>query len=138
MLLLEPSSSAIGSSYMHPGGGGGGGGGNDHAKRMGEATTMPKGSSSKPHDRPSGVPAREKLDDRKSVFAQFDVCGRFPQVESISTLWADLPVSAIHISQVVAFSRTHSIHLNPRIEGTEIACPQFSGGRKDRYDCDVK
>ena len=39
------------------------------------------------------------------------------------------PVSAIRISQVVAFSRTHSVHLNPRIEGTEFACPQFSGGR---------
>ena len=38
-------------------------------------------------------------------------------------------VSAIRISQVVAFSRTHSVHLNPRIEGTEKACPQFSGGR---------
>ena len=38
-------------------------------------------------------------------------------------------MSAIRISQVVAFSRTHSVHLNPRIEGTENACPQFSGGR---------
>ena len=38
-------------------------------------------------------------------------------------------VSAIRISQVVAFSRTLSVHLNPRIEGTEIECPQFSGGR---------
>ena len=23
----------------------------------------------------------------------------------------------------------HSVHLNPQFEGTEIACPQFSGGR---------
>ena len=38
-------------------------------------------------------------------------------------------VSAIRISQVVAFSRTHSVHLNPWIEGTEIVCLQFSGGR---------
>ena len=38
-------------------------------------------------------------------------------------------MSANRISQVVAFSRTHSVHLNPRIEGTENACPQFSGGR---------
>ena len=38
-------------------------------------------------------------------------------------------MSAIRISQVVAFSRTHSVHLNPQIEGTENACPQFSGGR---------
>ena len=38
-------------------------------------------------------------------------------------------MSTIRISQVVAFSRTHSVHLNPQIEGTEIACPQFSGGR---------
>ena len=38
-------------------------------------------------------------------------------------------VSAIRISQVVAFSRTHSVHLNPRIQGTEIVCPEFSGGR---------
>ena len=38
-------------------------------------------------------------------------------------------MSAIRISQVVAFSRTHSVHLNPRIEGTEKACPEFSGGR---------
>ena len=38
-------------------------------------------------------------------------------------------MSAIRISQVVAFSRTLSVHLNPRIEGTEIVCPQFSGGR---------
>ena len=26
-------------------------------------------------------------------------------------------------------TRTHSVHLNPQIEGTEIVCPQFSGGR---------
>ena len=38
-------------------------------------------------------------------------------------------VSAIRISQVVAFSRTQSVHLNPQIEDTEIVCPQFSGGR---------
>ena len=38
-------------------------------------------------------------------------------------------VSAIRISQVVAFSRTHSVHLNPWIQGTEIVCSQFSGGR---------
>ena len=38
-------------------------------------------------------------------------------------------MSAIRISQVVAFSRTLSVHLNPQIEGTEIVCPQFSGGR---------
>ena len=38
-------------------------------------------------------------------------------------------VSAIRISQVVAISRTHSVNLNPQIEGTESACPQFSGGR---------
>ena len=38
-------------------------------------------------------------------------------------------VSAIRISQVVAFSRMQSVHLNPQIEGTEIVCPQFSGGR---------
>ena len=44
-------------------------------------------------------------------------------------------MSAIRISQVVAFSRTLSVHLNPQIEGTEIVCPQFSGGRKDRFDC---
>ena len=44
-------------------------------------------------------------------------------------------MSAIRISQVVAFSRTHCVHLNPRFEGTEKACPQFSGGRKDRFDC---
>ena len=35
-----------------------------------------------------GVPTKEKLDKQKSAFAQFDVCGRFFQVES--TLWADL------------------------------------------------
>ena len=52
----------------------------------------------------------------KVFFAQFYVlvCGRFSQVG---------------ISQVVALSRTHSVHLNLRIEGTEIVCPQFSGGR---------
>ena len=44
-------------------------------------------------------------------------------------------MSAIHISQVAAFSRAHSVFLNPRIKGTKIACPQFSGGRKDRFDC---
>ena len=38
-------------------------------------------------------------------------------------------MSAIRISQVVVFSRTLSVHLNPQIEGTEIVCPQFSGGR---------
>ena len=37
-------------------------------------------------------------------------------------------MSAICISQVVAFSRTHSLLLNPRIERTEIVCPQFSDG----------
>ena len=78
-------------------------------------------------DRSSGVPLREKLDDRKSVFRSiWRMWSLFPG-------WFEAlgrpPVSAIRISQVVAFSRTHSVHLNPRIEGTEFACPQFSGGR---------
>ena len=62
--------SAIGSSHMHA------------------ATTMPSRACKRDH-RLSGVPARETLDDRKSVFnfAQFDVFGRFSQVES--KLWAD-------------------------------------------------
>ena len=81
----------------------------------------------KREDRLSGVPARETLDDRKSVF------------RSIWRIWSLFPgwiealgrhtVSAIRISQVVAFSRTRSVHLNQRIEGTENACPLFSGGR---------
>ena len=78
-------------------------------------------------DRPSGVPLREKLDDRKSVFSSiWRMWSLFPG-------WFEAlgrpPVSAIRISQVVAFSRTHSVHLNPQIEGTENACPQYSGGR---------
>ena len=60
---------------------------------------------------------------KQNVFPLIDVCGRFFQVEL--TLWADLPVSAIRNSQVVPFSRTHYVHLNPRFEGIEIVCPQF-------------
>ena len=78
-------------------------------------------------DRSSGVPAREKLDDWKSVFRSiWRMWSLFPGW--IAALGRP-PVSAIRISQVVAFSRTHSVHLNRRIEGTEFACPQFSGGR---------
>ena len=62
------------------------------------------------------------------LFAQFDVCGRFSQVES--TLWADLWCPQFAFLRWLHFpARTLSVHLNPQIEGTEIVCPQFSGGR---------
>ena len=78
-------------------------------------------------DRSFGVPTKEKLDKQKSAFRSI-WC-----MSSLFSGWIDALgrplVSAIRISQVVAFSRTLCVHLNPRIEGTEIVCPQFSGGR---------
>ena len=76
-------------------------------------------------ERLSGVPVREKLDDRKVFFAQFDVCGCFSQVDS--KLWADL-----WCSQFAFLRWSHFQERTPYIwirEGTENACPQYSGGR---------
>ena len=52
---------------------------------------------------------RRKVRQSKKCFSlQFDACGRFLQVDS--TLWADLRCPQFAFSQVVAFSRTHSVH----------------------------
>ena len=111
--LREPSTSAIGSSHVYA--------------EAQLATTMPSGAG-KRDDRSFKVPAQEKLDDRNSVFAQFDVCGRLWQVES--TLWADLWCPRFTFLRWSHFQE-HTLY----IEGTENPCPQFSGGRKDRFDC---
>ena len=90
------------------------------------ATTMTSGAC-KRDDRSFAVPTKEKLDKLKSAFRSIW------RMWSLFSGWIDALgrplVSSIRISQVVAFSRTLSVHLNPRIEGTEIVCPQFSGGR---------
>ena len=79
-------------------------------------------------DRSFGVPTKEKWDKLKGAFRSIW------RMWSLFSGWIDALgrplVSAIRISQVVAFSRTLSVHLNPRIEGTETVC-----GRKDRFDC---
>ena len=112
MHLRKPSTSVIGSSHMFAG--------------VYLATTMPS-EACKRDDHSIGVSGKEKSDGRKRVFrSSWRMWSLF--IGRINALGRP-PVSAIRISQVVAFSRTHSIHLNPRIEGTDIACPQFSGGR---------
>ena len=95
-------------------------------KRGRMATTMTSGAC-KCDDRSFGVPTKEKLDELKRAFRSIW------RMWSLFSGWIDALgrplVSTIRISQVVTFSRTLSVHLNPRIEGTEIVCPQFSGGR---------
>ena len=87
---------------------------------------MPSGTC-KRDDRSFWVPVKEKLDDQKRVF--HSIWRMWSLFAGWITALGLLPVSANRISQVAAFSRTHSVQLNPRIEGTENACPQFSGGR---------
>ena len=79
--------------------------------RVSGATTLLNGAC-KRDDRSFGVPAKEKLHNQKSVFRSI------LRMWSLFAGWIDAlgrpSVSAIRISQVVAFSRTHSVHLNPR------------------------
>ena len=88
-----------------------------------------------------GVPAKEKLDNQKSVFRSIWHNYYVVAFRRLNRRLGRPPVYTIRISQVAAFSRAHSVHLNPRIKGTKIACPQFSGGRfcqvvaMDRCDC---
>ena len=93
--------------------------GNDHAKRV-KRSLQTRWSLVR-------SACEGKVDCQRSVF-----CSIW-QMWSLFAGWIEAlgrsSVSAIRISQVVAFSRTHSVHLNPQIEGTEIVCPQFSGGR---------
>ena len=60
----------------------------------------------------------------KVFFTQFDVCGCFSQVESI--LWADFRCPRFaFLSQVVVFSRMHSVHLNRELKGLKMRVRSF-------------
>ena len=94
---------------------------------------MPSGSC-KQDDRSFGVPAKEKLDNQKVIFAEVDVCGRFSQVES--TLWADL-----RCPQFAFLRWSHFQERTPYIEsakGPKLRARNFRwlllSGHKDRFD----
>ena len=74
------------------------------------ATALPNGAC-KHDDRSFGAPAKEKLDNQKSVFRS--ILRMWSLFAGLIDALGRPSVSAIRISQVVAFSRTHSVHLNP-------------------------